>query len=548
MIGSRYTEELINDYIKRGFWDPELLITDLSDRCARDYPDEEAVIDSRTRLTWREVQQRIDRIAQGLWDLGYQKDDVLATQLPNCVEYFLLFFACERAGVIMATTQPTFRHAEMEPILRQTRAKGIVIIRRYRDFDYVSMVEELQTKLPELKHIIIVGDDVPDGSLSMTEIMNRKLENRQPSLYSPPRFKPYEVTRIFNTSGTTGIPKCIERPVASRILAGKTVAKRMALEHKDIVAAGWNLAAGGSELLCNVSIPWVGAKLVNIERYTPEIACQLVEREKVTVLAVVPAELVRLVDYPDADKYDLSSLRLIFTGTQLLTPETGARAEERFKCPIFIIFGSGDVGPVSTTQVGDPPEVRLRTVGRPVDGNEVKIIDSDGNPLPPGEIGEVYVTGPNLVSGYYGNQEMTNKAWRDGWFCTGDAGKLDGDGHLTLIGRKRDVIIRGGQNIYPSEVEGVLAEHPKVSDAAIVAMPDPVMGQKQCAYVVPAHGQTFSFEEMVSFLRSCKLALYKIPERLEIMTGLPLVAAGNKVDKSQLEADIDNKLKQERKG
>jgi len=545
VIGTRYTEELINDYVSKGLWDPDLLINDLLDRCARDYPDEEAVVDQRIRLTWREVSQRVDRIARRLVGLGYKKDEVLATQLYNCVEYFLLFFACEKAGVVMATSQPTFRQAEMEPILRQTRAKGIVIPYNFRNFDYFAMAKELQAEQPGLKHIIVIGDEVPGGALSLQEMMSRETDSTKlPQV----RFKPFEVTRIFNTSGTTGTPKCIERPVAPRMLTGKVLVQRLGLKHDDILAAGWNLAAGGSELLCNVSVPWVGCKMINIEQFKPELVCELLEREKVSVLAAVPAELVRLVAYPHLDEYDFSSLRMIFTGTQLLTPELGARAEEKMGCPMVIIFGSGDTGPICTTTFGDPPEVRLRTVGRPVDGNEVKIVDSEGEPVPTGEVGEVCVSGANTVSGYYRSAELTMQSWQDGWFCTGDAGKKDADGRITLLGRKRDVIIRGGQNIYPFEIEGILMQHPKIKDLAIVGMPDAEMGEKQCAYVVPKAGQTIELEEMAGFLKSQKVASYKIPERLEIMSELPLVPAGNKVDKARLEEDIAGKLKEEQGG
>ena len=549
MIGTRYTQEMINDYIKRGFWHPTLLISDLVEQSARDCPDKEAVVDLKSRLTWREVSQRIDMIARGLLDLGFKRDDVIATQLPNSVEYFLLFFACEKAGVIMATTQPTFRQAEMEPILRQTRAKGIIIRHKLRDFDYLSMVKELQAGLPELKHIIVLGDDVPEGAISLTELMSRNLEDKYPPQYFQQiRFKPYEVTRIFNTSGTTGTPKCIERPVAPRILSGRILTERMELDRSDVIVTGWNLGSGGALFMAQICTPLVGAKLVNMEHLTPQEACELVEREKVTVLAIVPAQMARLLDYPDLDKYDFSSLRLIFTGTQLLSPELGARAEAKLGCRIVIIYGAGDISAVSSTAASDPQEVRLRTVGLPIDGNEVKVVDDEGNTLPTGEVGELCARGPNLVSGYYGNPEMTREAWKDGWFHIGDAAKIGEEGHIVLFGRKRDVIIRGGQNIYPAEIEEILMQHPKVSEVVIVKMPDRIMVEKQCAYVIPKKGETFCFEEMVSFLQSSKIAPYKIPERLEILTEFPMVAAGNKVDKTRLEEDVAGKLKRESEG
>ncbi|MBU2608418.1 MAG: AMP-binding protein, partial [Chloroflexi bacterium] len=171
-----------------------------------------------------------------------------------------------------------------------------------------------------------------------------------------------------------------------------------------------------------------------------------------------------------------------------------------------------------------------------------------GNIVPTGEVGEVCVSGANTVSGYYGNEELTRQLWQDGWFCTGDAGKIDAEGYVTLLGRKRDVIIRGGQNIYPFEIEGILMQHPKIKDLAIVGMPDAEMGERQCAYVVPKEGQTFGLEEVADFLKSQKVATYKIPERLEIMSELPLVPAGNKVDKARLEKDIAHKLKAEQDG
>ena len=549
MIGTRYTEELIKDYVEKGFWHPTLLISDLVEQSARDYPDKEAAVDSKTRLTWKEVSQQIDMITRGLLDLGFKRDDVVATQLPNSVEYFLLFFACEKAGVIMATTQHTFRQAEMEPILRQAKAKGIIITRKFRDFDYFSMIEELRPGLPELKHVIVVGDDIPEGTVSLTEIMHRDLEDKYPPHYFQKiRFKPYEVTRIFNTSGTTGTPKCIERPVAPRILAGKILTERLGIVHDDVIMASWNLGAGVTLFVTQICAPLVGAKLVTLEHFTPELACEVIERERVSVLTLLPAQMATLLDYPDLDRYDLSSLRVIFTGTQFLTPELGARVEAKLKCLVVTVYGSGDTAAISATSVNDSQEVRLRTVGRPLEGNEVKIIDSDGNPVPQGEVGEVCVTGPNLVSGYFGNPELTRELWQDSWFCTGDAGKIDEEGHVVLFGRKRDVIIRGGQNIYTSEIEELLMQHPKVNDVAIVRMPDPVMGEKQCAYVIPKRGQTFDFEEMISFLRSRKLATYKLPERLEILAEFPLVAAGNKVDKIRLEQDITGKLEQESKG
>jgi acyl-CoA synthetase (AMP-forming)/AMP-acid ligase II len=196
----------------------------------------------------------------------------------------------------------------------------------------------------------------------------------------------------------------------------------------------------------------------------------------------------------------------------------------------------------------DPQDVRFLTAGRPVPGVEVKLVDDEGKEVSPGGVGEVWVRGPTFVSGYYRDAEATAQMWtQDGWFKMGDLGKWDYRGNVAIVGRKKDMIIRGGQNIYPVEIENLLILHPKVSAVAVVGMPDPVMGEKACAYIVPKSGETFTFEEMVSFLKSKNIALFKIPERLEIVERLYMVADNQKVDKKVLQQDIREKLRAEGK-
>jgi non-ribosomal peptide synthetase component E (peptide arylation enzyme) len=195
----------------------------------------------------------------------------------------------------------------------------------------------------------------------------------------------------------------------------------------------------------------------------------------------------------------------------------------------------------------DPPEVRHFTVGKPRGGDEMKIVDANGKELPKGEVGEVIVRGPSTASGYYKDAVATREAWKDGWFRMGDLGKIDEQGNLIIVGRKKYMIIRGGQNIYPTEIESVLLKNPKVLDVAIVKMPDRIMGEKACAYVVPKTGEQFTFEEMVSFLKNKRMTPYKIPERLELIDKLPMVAQDLKIDIETLEKDISLKLKAEGK-
>ncbi len=218
--------------------------------------------------------------------------------------------------------------------------------------------------------------------------------------------------------------------------------------------------------------------------------------------------------------------------------------EEKLGCPIVQSYGAMDSGGMTLHSFNDGAKVRLLTIGKPAGGNEVRLADNAGKEVPEGSAGEILVRGPTLVSGYYKDPEATWQVWtEDGWYKTGDLGKFDEYGNLVIVGRKKDVIIRGGQNIYPVEIENLLVNHPKVSNVAIIKMPDPVMGEKACAYIVPKQGHDFTFEEMVSFLKKNGIAAYKLPERLEIVDALPMVAEGQKVDRKVLEKDIGEKLK-----
>jgi non-ribosomal peptide synthetase component E (peptide arylation enzyme) len=220
--------------------------------------------------------------------------------------------------------------------------------------------------------------------------------------------------------------------------------------------------------------------------------------------------------------------------------------EEKLGCPIVQSYGAMDSGGMTLHSSRDNAEIRLFTIGKPAPGSEVRLVDDAGQDVPKWDAGEIQVRGPVLISGYYNDPEATWQVWtKDGWYQTGDLGNYDEHGNLLKVGRKKDIIIRGGQNIYPVEIENLLMNHPKVANVAVVKMPDPVMGERACAYLVPKKGQSFNFEEMISFLKEKNIAAYKWPERMEIVHALPMVAEGQKVDKKMLEKDIEEKLKVE---
>jgi non-ribosomal peptide synthetase component E (peptide arylation enzyme) len=542
---TRYTPEMFEDYTKKGYWGSKTL-SDFWKTNARDCPEREAVVDSRTRLTWREADRWIDRFALGLLERGLKKDQVIVIQLPNCVELCLLRVACERAGLLCLPVLRTLRQREMEYILNGVEAVGVVFPWKFRKFDYLEMIQEIRPRLPNLQYLFMTDERVPGGVISLRKMVEQPLEEKYLQTFlEKTKCSANEFSLIAATSGTTGFPKFVESPICSRIYMGKVAIKEFGLTDKDIIGV-FSPAVGGVNHQAYFSSPMVQAKVVMLEHFSAVEAFQLIERERITYAGMVPAQLAMMIRETTRKKYDLRSIRLLQSAGSPLLPQLAMEAEREFGCPIVQTYGSMDSGGMTLHSLNDPVEVRLFTIGRPARGNEVRLIDDAGKETKRGEAGEIQVRGPTLVSGYYKDPEMTRRVYtEEGWYKTGDLGRYDEKGNLLIVGRKKDVIIRGGQNIYPVEIENLLLAHPKVLSVAVVKMPDSLMGEKACAYVVAKDGHAFTFEEMIAFLEKMKVAAYKWPERLEVIHALPMVAEGQKVDKKLLEKDLEEKLKRE---
>lgn len=284
-----------------------------------------------------------------------------------------------------------------------------------------------------------------------------------------------------------------------------------------------------------------------LEEFSGEGALELVEKEKATAIGVVPTHLIRMLE-ADTSKYDLSSLRFIRSAGGYLSPQVAEEAEEAFGASITSDLGTQDKGSVSGCRVEDSKDLRRRTVGRMLPGNKVRLLDKDSHEMvAEGEPGVLYFRGPHAPAGYFRDEELTATVFDpDGWTTTEDIVKFDQE-CLWILGRAKDMIIRGGQNIYPAEVEGLLNDHPKVSSVAVVGYPDREMGERACAYVIPKPGENFSMEEMVEFLKSKQIAMYKLPERLEVVSEFPAVGDSGKVNKETLKKDIKEKIEREMK-
>jgi non-ribosomal peptide synthetase component E (peptide arylation enzyme) len=548
----RYEQLEIEKYLKEGHWDKTIL-SDYWDRNARKWPDKDALVDSLgSRLTWAVARQKIDRIAFALIkDMKLERDDRLMVQLPNCAEQVLVRLACEKAGVLSIPEMTTFRQTELLDIARRTQAVGIVINRRYRGFDYYEMAKELKADLPELRHLIVAGEDVPKDCISLKEIMEHPYEQEYDFIELEARKLDAveEVGFLITTTGTTGLPKLIEHRIAAReIWTAKSHVRNWKLGPDDCVLAIAPLAGAAGGTPAYVTAPVGGAKIALEYQYRGEETLEFMQKERVTVIALVPTQLARLLELP-TEKYDLSSLRIIKTAGGYLPPPLAKEAEERFGCPILGTYGTQDTGSISGVPIDATEEQRFTTVGRLHPGIEIKVVDESGNPVKPGEVGTLWFKGPGNSIGYYKDLEKTmSEAFdEDGFATPGDLVTVMDDGYLKIMGRKKNIIIRGGQNIYPREIEDYLLAHKKVTNAAVVPMPDPEMGERACAFVTLKNGEEFTSDDMIEYLKSKKIAPFKIPERLEVLEALPLVGESGKIDNKAMVRMITDKLRGEGK-
>lgn len=539
---TRLTDETVADYFRRGAWQPATL-ADCWDRQAAGWPEGIAVTDGKRRLSWAEAKKWTDRAALALVQLGLARDETLVVQLPNCVELPLLRVACEKAGILCLPVPRTLRHKEMGYCLSVTEAAAVVIPWRYRDFDYFAMLQELKKSLPRLRHILVAGELAPEGALALDRIMELPWEERiDPAILKERSFRADEVSLINATTGSTGLPKFSEYAAAARLLYGRGYIEALRLSEQDVLAA-LSPAAGGPNIPVYFAAPQIGAKAVFTTHFEVGAALKLIERERVTVACLVPAQLALLAHYPHLNRYDLSSIRFWLSVGAPLAASLAQEAEEKLGAIVLNTYGAVDWGGVVFTAPEDPKEVRYHAVGRPRVGTEVRLVDEEGNPVGPGQIGELQGRGPSCSSGYYKDPAGTEKSWTpDGWFPLGDLAQWADGGNLVIVGRKSDLIIRGGQNIQPGEIEDLLLAHAKIRQAAVIGMPDPIFGERVCAYVIPRGEEQPTLEEIVSFLRSRKIAPYKIPEHLEVVERLPMVS-DTKVDKRLLAVDITTKLR-----
>jgi len=495
----------------------EMLLMDIGRRNAKIYPDKEAIIFSDIRLTFKQFQERINRLANALIKLGIQKGDKVAVLLNNGYQYAELYFAIPKCGAIIVPLNYRLAGRELSWIINHAEAKVLIL-----DEAYLQAIEPIASELKTLKETIIIGQGKP--MMLRYEDLITESDPEEPIL----DIHDDDVVSIVYTSGTTGVPK------------GAMLTHRNLLSNCHVINIENNILFGDIFLIVSPMYHTVtpsfmyahmyrGNTNVAIDHFDPKLFLETIEKEKVTHVFLVPSMIIFTLDWPEVKNYDLSSLRLIWYGGSSMPVYRIKQASEVFGCDLGQGFGMTEIGPCYVSALSPEDhrllclkndEEKLSSVGKNYSNTEVKIVNDDDNEIPIGTVGEICVRGQNVMKGYWKMPDETAEALKGGWFHTGDLGKIEEDGYLYVVDRKKDMIISGAENIYSAEVENVLSSHPAVLEVAVIGVPDDQWGESVKAVVALREGMSATEEELIEYCKK-SLASYKKPKSVDFVKVLP---------------------------
>jgi non-ribosomal peptide synthetase component E (peptide arylation enzyme) len=510
-------------YRAKGWWKDQTFSQILETR-GRETPDREAMSDARRRITYGQLWAEVQRFAEFLRRQGVRRGDVVTLQLPNRIEFPVVFFSLELIGAVANKISADFRAMEVEYILKFSRSKAYVCASQFKGFDYLVMIRDLRPRLPELSLTICVDDvDAPDV-VSFAKVVHDTPEIDEGNGV---HMSPLDVMRMCFTSGTTGNPKGVLHCFNTTLCTCETFNRELAVTDRDVmldylpVGLNWGY-------MTLVQAAMAGARVVLMERFSADAALELIERERITYIPTAPASIVAMLNSPQLAQRDLSSLRIVITGGASAAVETIKAFQAAVpNAKLIELYGMLETGYHSFTRLTDDPLKVNGTVGRCVDEMGLRIIDDDGNDVPFGEVGEIAAVGPSVHMGYLDNPAANRDSFTpDGWFRTGDLGQYaDKEGNVRIAGRKKEIINRGGKKYFPREIEELLYQHPTIVQAAIVGAPDSRLGEKNCLCAIIKPGSSLTLDEVVSFLKG-RVADYKLPEALVLMSDFPMTPTG----------------------
>jgi len=534
------TPERIRAEALAGHWKNET-VDQYLDRWATRHPETLAMTDGAGRFTWGELARSVERVAHGLRALGLGRGSPVSCQLPNWNEFVILALAAARLGAILNPIPPIYRASELSFILNLLESRVLVIPERFRHFSYVEMAAGLRPGTPALEHVFVVRGEPAAGMRPFAELTGTAWEartGRRPLEGTDPN----QVTEVIFTSGTTGEPKGVmHTPNTTLSLLYPTI-ERLGFSERDtiLMPSTFGHQTGYLFGLCLTLL--LGATGVWLDIWNAEAAARLIETHRVTFTMGATPFLQDLTYAAALSRRDTSSLRLFIAAGAPIPRKLVQDARQRLRCAISAGWGMTENGMVACNGLSDPEEKIFGTDGVPLPGMELRVVDDGDRAVPPKTEGELLVRGHSQFVGYWKRPQLTRDSYTsDGWFRTGDRATLDQDGYVSICARSKDLIIRGGENIPVVEIENLLFAHPKITNVAIVGMPDPRLQERACAFVIPKPGESVTLGDLVAYLESKQVARQKFPERLEVVDAFPMTPSG-KIQKFQLRESIAKKL------
>jgi fatty-acyl-CoA synthase len=507
-----------------------LTVGEALERSAQIVPNKVCVFFKDQGMTYKGLNQQSNALATSLQKMGIEKGDRVAIYMSNCPELYIAFYALQKIGAIIAWVNAAYKTHELTFILGNSQAKAVFVQKGKDDSDNFTLIQRLRGNLPDHFSVIALGEGQGDGIVTFEDALSsgRKKEYVKPVLDIH-----QDLSMLIYTSGTTGVPKGSMITHFQVVRGGYSHVRGVRATADDTFLGILPLTHSygcGTTLIQPVLIQ---ASVILLEAFVPEEAFKAIEAGKVTLQHGAPAHYIMEMNHPNLDRYNLSSLRAGYLAGQICPEEVIQWGEDR-NIYLSSSWGNSEVGPGAGTMCpfGTPLEVRKKTVGKPIPGTEVKVIDPDtGKQIGTGEVGEMMVKGPNVLKGYWQNPDETNKQLeKDGWLHTGDIVSVDEKGFITMYGRSKDLINRGGLKIYPVEIESLILQHSQVLQACIVGTPNPVLGESICAVIVPRGDADISLTEIRDFLKD-KVARHKFPDELSIVSDFPKMPGGIKIKK-----------------
>lgn len=524
----RHDDNLAERFRADGFWNDDTLVTYI-DKWARETPDKVAIIAPDREITFAEWRAASLRFANALLGIGLTRGDVVAIQYPNRPEYLIAFVGIAMMGGVMCTMHMPYRASEMAPLMNHGRATAVICVEGDEKYDAPATMEGLKQQVPSLKHVIIVGQAGP-GQHGFHDMLAGADET---PIADPPSAQ--DPCVLCFTSGTSASPKGVLRTHETFTSNARIYSPTIELTAEDrvMVAPPFTHVFG---LICGILGLYTGATNVLLPLFSPDAYADRLINGRPTVVFSAPAHVAGTIKAGLLDGVDLSSVRDVVIAGSVCPPEVAADLERRLpNGRAGQLFGMTETILIMQTPLDAPPSVRHVSTGRATAGVDMRIArPEDDSEVPTGEEGELQVRGYSVLAGYLNNDTANAAAFtEDGFFRTGDLATVDGDGNVVITGRVKDVINRGGIKINPTDVENILQAHPAIVLAAIVPVPDDVLGERICLFVTLAPGATITFDEMTSYLDDNGIAKMRWPERLEIIDEMPLTPT-RKIQKGEL--------------